>query len=55
MATYRIGIGTEFKLDGGVGIATFNDTVRVAGITTFASTSHINIPSELMLKDQEQV
>ena len=22
MATYRIGIGTEFKLDGGVGIGT---------------------------------
>ena len=24
MATYRIGIGTEFKLDGGVGIGTDN-------------------------------
>ena len=28
-----------------VGIATFHDTVRIAGITTFGSTSHVKLPS----------
>ena len=37
-----VNVGTGLSV---VGIATFHDTVRVAGITTFASTSHINIPS----------
>ena len=35
-------VGTGLSV---VGIATFHDTVRVAGITTFATTSHIKVPS----------
>ena len=37
-----VNVGTGLSV---VGIATFHDTVRVAGITTFASTSHIKLPS----------
>ena len=37
-----VNVGTGLSV---VGIATFHDTVRVAGITTFATTSHIKVPS----------
>ena len=37
-----VNVGTGVSV---VGIATFHDTVRIAGITTFASTSHVKIPS----------
>ena len=37
-----VNVGTGVSI---VGIATFHDTVRIAGITTFASTSHVKIPS----------
>ena len=37
-----INVGTGVSV---VGIATFHNTVRVAGITTFATTSHIKVPS----------
>tara|TARA_B100001250_G_scaffold8140_1_gene6846 strand:+ start:153 stop:803 length:651 start_codon:yes stop_codon:yes gene_type:complete len=37
-----IHVGTGVSV---VGIATFHDTVRIAGITTFASTSHVKLPS----------
>ena len=37
-----INVGTGVSV---VGIATFHDTVRIAGITTFASTSHVKLPS----------
>ena len=37
-----INVGTGVSV---VGIATFHDTVRIAGITTFATTSHVKLPS----------
>ena len=37
-----VNVGTGVSV---VGIATFHDTVRIAGITTLASTSHVKIPS----------
>ena len=37
-----VNVGTGLSV---VGIATFHDTVRVSGITTFATTSHIKVPS----------
>ena len=37
-----VNVGTGLSV---VGIATFHNTVRVAGITTFATTSHIKVPS----------
>jgi len=37
-----VNVGTGLSV---VGIATFHDTVRVAGITTFATTSHVKLPS----------
>jgi len=37
-----INVGTGVSV---VGIATFHNTVRIAGITTFASTSHVKLPS----------
>ncbi len=37
-----VNVGTGVSV---VGIATFHNTVRIAGITTFASTSHIKVPS----------
>jgi len=37
-----INVGTGISV---VGIATFHNTVRIAGITTLASTSHVKIPT----------
>ena len=37
-----VNVGTGLSV---VGIATFHDTVRVSGITTFASTSHVKVPT----------
>jgi len=37
-----INVGTGVSV---VGIATFHNTVRIAGITTFATTSHVKLPS----------
>ena len=37
-----VNVGTGLSV---VGIATFHDTVRIAGITTFATTSHVKLPS----------
>ena len=37
-----VNVGTGLSV---VGIATFHDTVRIAGITTFATTSHVKLPA----------